>query len=1451
MRLSLEQLESRLLLAHPFLLQNEQEPNDSLESANEIRWQSDHNAADRMGERQVFGSVQGDLANFDRGVADVDFFAVSTLANSVSNFSFRASSPNLRIVPRLLNESGLLVTEFQPRRTATGGLIDDELVAELFTTTPARVFIQVGPGTDVQGDRTSGYSLTVRATQQLIFEQEPNNSIEQANPIELAPVPDDTRAAATPLATASQLRGFVSGTVFDSSAAVDCSLDFPNCGRDFDLFTFSADAARKLIVRFESSAVQDYGIFPGVRPVLLDAHGSVLATATAQDEDGDGAVDSAILEQVTAAGGKFFVSISGNGLLPQSLYRLTVDVLAERSVEPEPNDTFDTAQEIPLSWSRAACPSYPMECWPGHGFIRGSLENGEVSPDTDFYQITVRPDSTVGVRASGAGSQGGHLTVYDQEHNVIAEADPNADGILAARFESAEASRFFIQLTDAGNVVCITTPCLTYELHVTARHEVVDPSVEHEPNNSFDMANRIVLHGRFEWPCEFVCPLATDPAEQSTGPVEAGDAQSSGVSLRPIVWPGDGTLTGFVEGELEAVRRFTGPSGCSDLGDGQFVCTDDLHPFFVPGVDYFSLQSPANYVVRVELSGGLLRSHGEIALFDQSRAELASDRNPQEGLKLEWDTVEGGTFYVRVRSTAAVLDDSEFVECPAGGECSEPQRVNPTDYALRVTATPVHVNPHVEREPNDTLDTANRIALSGDFGWPCDFVCPLANAAGVVDDPNEPGTTTDDSAAGDGVEVHPIRWPGDDSLHGFISGELEFFTCPPEMACIAVVQHGVDNFVFDVPAGQFVSVRLTGPLARNNGVLTLLNSDGGVLTADVDNSDGLAVEWRAREGGTFYARVTAGFPTVELQIASAVSCNDTPALAGSLCALPWTYRVDVTAEPLPNPIEGKDEHEPNDTIDQANHLELRRDGSDKWGVVFRERVAHGIAGGPAHDVDFFSFEARPGEDVTVGLGCVPGFDLEPIVILPDDPDEPPIDLPEPITTPVLVVVVFDSEGSEIGRTGIDGSENVLFHSDSGGVYYAMMTLEGGAPDAEPTPYELHIHTRSIQIEGRDEQEPNDTIEQANELPLHVFPTFAPGIELRGGDAAGIAGGPTGDADAFEFAIEAGEHVTVDVQGLVFDGVLPRPMEIWLNEHGLNEFGDPVGTRHGGPRGRDLQPADPIHSILEKHPDLEFGNFVVTVFDSAGNEVGSSASSDSGAVTFDSATGGAYFAVVSAAESSASDRPGHYRLGVIARSDFDPEKVDPNDPNAGTGEGGEGTNEDPFVVVLGPRGSFEYTDENGESVVIQFRGSSGKATITFTDSEADGSDIASIDIDGVRKNGNLSIHTVGSAEVGEIAIHGMTSAAAGARRRGGGRSASFGTIDVDGNVGQVSSDMNIRALVVDGVLGDLDAHNRQIGEVRAETFDAALADVGSIRLLAVESSTEDELFASLLPWEDPA
>src|SRR5205823_3879700 len=102
---------------------------------------------------------------------------------------------------------------------------------------------------------------------------------------------------------------------------------------------------------------------------------------------------------------------------------------------------------------------------------------------------------------------------------------------------------------------------------------------------------------------------------------------------------------------------------------------------------------------------------------------------------------------------------------------------------------------------------------------------------------------------------------------------------------------------------------------------------------------------------------------------------------------------------------------------------------------------------------------------------------------------------------------------------------------------------------------------------------------------------------------------------------------------------------------------------------------------------------------------------------------------------------------------------------------------PFVLAM-RAGHYTFTDSDGDKVRINYWGS-GQVTITFTGAEADGSDIASIEVQGVRQGG-LSVRTTGDADVGSVEIHGW--------QRNGRVRGKLGTFRVDGDVGTLSSDV---------------------------------------------------------------
>jgi hypothetical protein len=142
------------------------------------------------------------------------------------------------------------------------------------------------------------------------------------------------------------------------------------------------------------------------------------------------------------------------------------------------------------------------------------------------------------------------------------------------------------------------------------------------------------------------------------------------------------------------------------------------------------------------------------------------------------------------------------------------------------------------------------------------------------------------------------------------------------------------------------------------------------------------------------------------------------------------------------------------------------------------------------------------------------------------------------------------------------------------------------------------------------------------------------------------------------------------------------------------------------------------------------------------------------------------------------------------------------------------------------------------VQIVFQGRGGTAHIMFDGSDANGADIVSVDIAGVRSGGNFRVRTSGSAEVGSLEIDGLPGRAR--------RPSSYGNVTIDGNLGSFSSSLNLRSLAIDGILGEVSAPGRQIGQVSAMVFDHAMANVGSILTLHVEEEMSSAIFELFLP-----
>ncbi|MBI3468391.1 MAG: hypothetical protein HY000_35770, partial [Planctomycetes bacterium] len=381
MRPTVEVLEARLLLTHPVPLpQIEQEPNDTPELANIIRL--DTEAADHDPAAGLSGHMGGELnlecALFCLGPrqvpSDQDWFkfeapagqrldlhvvgealrgvAISLLHNGQELASDTDSSDGLSIEQGSRDGATFYVRLFVPSfdRIASDGTIcgpvDRNHRLECRGHIPYLLNVHVTPGPPV--------------------EHEPNDTLEQANPISFQPPSPcvvlcvrpldasgstDVNGAPASSGTAGEavslrgprpqdgMHGFIEGSLDNrDNPAADCAP--VGCGlvRDTDFFSFMADPQRQIQVLFQGEATQ-----AGVLPQLLDSNGAVLATAHALDRDGDGQADAAILDYFTQTAGKFFVQVgpdlNATGTSSEH-YRLMVDVTPDPHHEHEPNNTL-------------------------------------------------------------------------------------------------------------------------------------------------------------------------------------------------------------------------------------------------------------------------------------------------------------------------------------------------------------------------------------------------------------------------------------------------------------------------------------------------------------------------------------------------------------------------------------------------------------------------------------------------------------------------------------------------------------------------------------------------------------------------------------------------------------------------------------------------------------------------------------------------------------------------------------------------------------------------------------------------------------------------------------------------------------------------------------------------------------------------------------------------------
>jgi hypothetical protein len=712
-----------------------------------------------------------------------------------------------------------------------------------------------------------------------------------------------------------------------------------------------------------------------------------------------------------------------------------------------------------------------------------------------------------------------------------------------------------------------------------------------------------------------------------------------------------------------------------------------------------------------------------------------------------------------------------------------------------------------EVEPNDTLEQANLIELQD--GWP-----PMVYAFDRV-----PCYFPDDAAGvfrkADTDFIRPVR---PDYRYGEIHGELP----------ISIATEDVDYFTFDAAAERKISLYVHGGAIENGATVELLDAQGNLLaTAEGYEWDSSSVylNYYSRAGGTFFVRIGGA--------ASPENADDNS--------------YDLLAEVYPDPYS---EHEPNDSTADANPIQLEQSyaywldarprmaiiNPDLWDGWGRNRGETGYISGEIEqdvdrqDNDFFSVTVAADRDLNVELhgslahhgGQLRLLDEQGNVLAEDLDASDGLALkwsaPQGGTFFIQVSQAPQDDGDE-NSTG-EGHDNGSWSDDWTEYEYKE---EGGY-------YSLSVHATPIpnEVEGPDETEPNNSLDQANELYFNELPIFGPWLDFRTAQAHGIAAGTGDDQDYFRFDVQAGERVFVGISSLIrhHGGDLFDSLGDYLQEH-------PLRSRAGfGPRLNG-------HDFIGRHlPDVTAAPVQVIVLDAAGNEVGRSTADleHPDGVDFTAEADGTYYAVVSIAQNDL-DRPVHYRLGVLAQGEF--ELPDPGDPGNGDGEDDDDlVDDEPCIMELENGDTYTYTDSSGDEVELRFRGR--HATVTFTGDEADGSDIESIIVDGGRKGGALVVDSAGDAEIGSIEINGF---------RGRRRVINFNRVDVDGNLGELVSDTNLKRVTVDGILGDVQAPGRRIARLVAQVFDEESAVVGAIANLDVEHDMVDAIFERFMPWEN--
>ncbi len=679
----------------------------------------------------------------------------------------------------------------------------------------------------------------------------------------------------------------------------------------------------------------------------------------------------------------------------------------------------------------------------------------------------------------------------------------------------------------------------------------------------------------------------------------------------------------------------------------------------------------------------------------------------------------------------------------------------------------------VESEPNDNLADANALELR---------VQPIFWAMG----PQGPGSET----AGSGFMAPWFPWSAG-WLGADLTGSLDNTDSGADVDCVT----------FKTDAALKITVSLEGDAAAAGATIELLDADGNVLSTAQFESSGVEDEFAfatlgyyTAAGGSFYIRVGS-------------AADAAPAAAGS-----YTLHVSVAPDPW-------EEHEPNDSIDSANAILM----SPGWPYLSGGGEAIGVVNaasdGGAANAMMMPIWWRPGVQHGYVFGTIDSSRIDASTLAVSDQDFFSFDIDGNHTFQVTLfgglaenggrITLYDANGQELA-SDLDPSDGLSLGGTTGdgGTFFVRVDQPVSGSDSAGNDYYLNVDSQRIvnPVEGPDETEPNDTIDQANDLWLSDLGFGDDSqISLRTGSALGIVGGPSQDQDVFRFDVRAGEHVQVGLDGFVCDdqGGIYSSLSAWK-----------AAAHVKVKRGLGLA------SLLQRFPDLSAGAVTVTIVDADGNKIGTSSDTGEGpgGVVFDAPADGAYFAVVTAPVKGNTDLL-HYRLSVFA-------------------QGTTGDDAAPgFVKVLRTGQSFDFRDASGDRVHVGFQGL-GTATLTFTGTRANGSDIASVVINGAA-SGNLTIQTKGQAEVGRVVVHSL--------KRRTRLASSFGQIRIDGDLGALQCDAAVSKITIKGALGALAAAGQHIGQLKAATLDAGLCVSAGVRTMQVQTDISAAAVQAFASW----